>query len=147
MTRIRSVSLRALSGLSDPTSTFCPQTARWRWTWSSPSRCRYTHTVVPAQEVLDDSCLEDLCLFLVSSLPEARREPSACDAAEEEEIQEQNHPGLQDRRGGRHRHGRGPTVTFTVSDAAEEHTHVSVFCPRCCSIRWTDPTSSVSMAT
>ena len=47
---------------------------------------------------------------LVSSLPEAGYEPSACDAAEEEEVQEPNHPGLQDPGGGGHQHGRGTTT-------------------------------------
>lgn len=49
-----------------------------------------------------------VCLS-VSSLPEARCEPAACNAAEEEEVQEPNHPGLQDPRGGGHQHGRGTT--------------------------------------
>lgn len=55
-----------------------------------------------------------LCL-LVSSLPEARCEPPACDAAEEEEVQEQNHPGLQDPGSGSDQHGRGTTGSTVLA--------------------------------
>ena len=51
----------------------------------------------------------------VSSLPEARCEPPACDAAEEEEIQEPNHPGLQDPRSGSDQHGRGTTGSTVLA--------------------------------
>lgn len=50
-----------------------------------------------------------LCLS-VSSLPEARCEPPTRDAAEKEEVQEPNHPGLQNPRSGSHQHGRGTTT-------------------------------------
>ena len=47
---------------------------------------------------------------LVSSFPEARRKPPPSNATEKEEVQEPNHPGLQDPRGGVHRHGGGRRV-------------------------------------
>lgn len=55
--------------------------------------------------------MDGVCVYAsyvsVSSLSEAGCEPAACDAAEEEEVQEPHPAGLQDAGHGRHQHGRG----------------------------------------
>lgn len=56
------------------------------------------------------------CCFSVSSLPETRRQQASDHAAEEKEIQEQNHPGLQNPRARPHQHGWGkPTQIISAA--------------------------------
>ncbi len=64
------------------------------------------HSIITSVSPQTDA-LKPLCVLAVSTLPETRRQQAADHAAEEEEVQEQDHPGLQDAGARPHQHGRG----------------------------------------